>query len=1218
MNGIPTIRRFLVGATFVLTAILGQLIVRSGHAAAGGAVMLACAAGFAWLTWGTPPAAPKLNLQGLVSFGKGDWFAAAALLAGLAFSIASFIVLDVREPSRQFWILYLLSVSVVALVPAGVILVQQVFNAGLGKPSTWFWILAILLAAAATRLIALSSLPFGTWYDEAANGLEALRIINEPQYRPVYTDGVNASGHYLFLIVAAFDIFGVSTRSIRLISAVVGIVTVGAAYLAGRELFGPTSGLLLAFLVAVSRWSINFSRLGMYNAFTPLFELLAVAFLIRALRRNQLSDYVLAGVSLGLGFCFYAAFQLFAVALFIFVAYLVIVRWRPSWRFWVGMLILALSALIIPAPLAKYAIERPDSYFARVQKTSLFSGKAPGERVSALSDNVRKHVLMFNVRGDPNGRHNLPGEPMLDPVTGALFVIGIVICITRIRSPISVLLLAWLALGLMGGVLSLDFEAPQSLRSITALPAALVLAVVPLSMLNTEWVSSGGRYVPNAAPTIMAILLLPAALYNLNTYFVRQAHDFASWNAFSTPETLTASILNSLGPNTQAHVISLYDNHPTVRFLAHNAGPTETLATTASLPIVDSSDRDLVLILDAERRDLFEEAIRTYPNAITEEITPPFGGPVVLYVVTVPYAVREQLQGFTGRYVTQSAPHQKILRRDGRIDFRWPDDAPIDAPFSVEWNGVLIAESYGPYQFGLQAPAAANLYLDETPLVSLPDGGDGSEGVVLPRGRHMIRVVADSGEGAIQLRWRTPDRDTEVVPSWVVYGDAVTNNGLLGKYTPGSDWSGSPILEQIDRGFDRYFHVPALSRPYTVEWLGKIAIPSSGSYGFALESNDESILLIDGAEAVSSPGNGVRKEAYQQLPEGLHDIQIRFSDHSDHTFITVYWSPPGAGGAFQVLPDYVLFPPQGNYEHVSMPSLADLQQTAENASNPSLPAFISPADVDVIAAGLGQPAGITVLQGMPVVALPNEGRVVMLDGTGKAVVEFRRSGGAFVEPFDVDAADGILYVLDSGAGTVSRFDADGTYLGDVEMAATDGKRARGIGVDNSGAIWIANTSGGTVVRVNAMTGEELRIPVREQMSGFGEAQPVDAAGMRSAGGLLYVTDAGVHKLSGYIDETMRVWSVDIPVANSLHGSHVATDIDGAVYVTEPESGTVAKVDTGGEVQIRWQLRTADRSPVKPVGIDVDDAGDVWVTDVEGGRILRFTPTGSSELGDTGQ
>ena len=56
----------------------------------------------------------------------------------------------------------------------------------------------------------------------------------------------------------------------------------------------------------------------------------------------------------------------------------------------------------------------------------------------------------------------LSGEPMLDPVTGILFVLGFALACTRIRQPTYSLFLMLFAFNLLGGILSVDFEAPQS------------------------------------------------------------------------------------------------------------------------------------------------------------------------------------------------------------------------------------------------------------------------------------------------------------------------------------------------------------------------------------------------------------------------------------------------------------------------------------------------------------------------------------------------------------------------------------------------------------------------------------------------------------------------------------------------------------------------------------------------------------------------------------
>jgi len=1208
MSSVPTIQRFLIGAGIALLAVGGQLLLRAGYAYAGAIGLVGGAFVFAYAFRSDPNTLYKLNINVSVWRLPREWLILGSIVVAAGLSIASLVLLDVYEPSQRFWTVYVLSIVTIVAAPIGVIVYDCI--RGACRPSaSWLWLLAILVLAAATRLVGLASLPFGTWYDEAANGLEALRILNEPQYKPVYTDGVNSSGHYLYMIVAAFRTFGVSTQSVRIISALAGVGTVAAAYIAGRELYGRSLGLALAFMLAISRWSINFSRLGMYNALTPFFEFLAVAFLLRALRRNRLEDYVLAGVSLGLGLCFYSAFQLFLVAVGVFLLYIILSEWRPGSRYWIGLVIVALSALIVVMPLIKFAYQRPESYFARVQNTSIFSDKQPEDRIPALLENARKHALMFNVKGDPNGRHNLPGEPMLDPITAALFVIGIALSLSRIRSPIPLFLLIWLVIGLMGGVLSLDFEAPQSLRSIATMPVVYILAVMPLYLLNTVWVTEGGRYTPHATMGFIALLLLPSATYNLDTYFRKQANDFATWNAYSTPETLAAGILNSLEPDTRAYVISLYNSHPTLRFLASDGVEYERLETTAALPIVDPSDASLSLILDADRYDLYQEALRLYPNAEHEEYRAPFGGPVVLYTVLASKEDRAAIQGFTGSYGSPVDPAQVVEHKDAVIDMVWPDDAPLESPFSVEWTGVLAAAAYGPYQFRLASPADAALYINETPVIENNADEDGHGSVILPRGLHQIRITADSGDGPMQLLWRTPNRETEVLPAWQIFSDPVTNNGLLGRYYTGGDWSGTPAMEQIDSGFDMYFHIPILPRPYTVEWSGMIAIPESGRYGFGVKSNDESELRIDGELIAASNGEAQYDEGSIDLEAGLHEIAIRYADRSDHTFFSAYWAPPpgAASQGRQIIPDEILFPPLGNYERIEMPEFSEFGSEPSSSVETDDRFITNPVVAETLVDGLHAPGGIAVVPDGVVVAIPEQSQVLVYGMDGKLDKILEHPQSEFVEPFDITVSeDGHVYVLDADAGEIVEYDGALGHPRILKLQPDQVNRARGIGAAGNDGLWIAQTPGGQLLYFDLAEESVRSVPANQHMASFGEAQPVDIAAMED--GSFFVTDAGVHKLSIYNDRAMRMWSIDIPVANTLNGSHLAPSGNGTVYMTVPEMGSVIEVDSSGGVIGSWTLQTDDGKNVKPVSIAVDDDGAIIVSDVDGGRLVRFYPT----------
>jgi len=154
----------------------------------------------------------------------------------------------------------------------------------------------ILIVAAFMRLYRLNEFPFGTYYDEADNGLNARRILQEPDYRPVYVESTHLPAHYLYLVAGAFQLFGVSTYSMRLASVALGLATVAAGYLAGRELFDRRWGLATAFLLAASRWDVNWSRTAMHGVTTPLFTLLAMGFAIARYAAQSPERFCLGGL----------------------------------------------------------------------------------------------------------------------------------------------------------------------------------------------------------------------------------------------------------------------------------------------------------------------------------------------------------------------------------------------------------------------------------------------------------------------------------------------------------------------------------------------------------------------------------------------------------------------------------------------------------------------------------------------------------------------------------------------------------------------------------------------------------------------------------------------------------------------------------------------------------------------------------------------------------
>lgn len=1089
------------------------------------------------------------------------------------------------------------------------------------KVDTELWLVAILMVAAFLRFWRFDDLPYGVWYDEAEHGLQALRILDNAQFRPIFEGAITGPAYYLYLVAGAFHWFGVSVQSIRLVSVVFGLLAVLAGCLVGAELLGRRMGLVVALFLAASSWAVTLSRFGMYSTMsTPLFTLLTTAFLLRGLRTRRLTEYALAGIGLGFGLCFYTSFRLFvpAVACLLLALVLHTLWTRRTWppaTFWLGVAMLLFVAALVVTPLVVYALKHPEIFWARVEDTFIFARKSEAERWPALWENLRRHLLMFNAVGDPNGRHNLPSAPMLDTVTAALFGLGVAYALRHLFQPCYLFLLLWLGFGLMGGVLSLDFEAPQSLRANATLPVAYLLAALPLAVLARAWLLAAARVYPHALRWPAIGLLAGITALNAHTYFVRQANDFAVWNAYSTPETLTARQLAGLDPNTDAYVTAFFHGHPTIKFVARDARPYFELDTLDQFPLEFPPDRGALLVLNADSRGLYDEAKRLYPNAAFTETLPPLEGPPVLFTAQLSPDDIASIRGVTARYYANDAwdGEPAIVRAESALGADWTQRTPLPLPFTAEWESILHVPTAGLHDFLLEAPAATELLIGERTVLS----GTGvlSGALALAEGAHSLRLRVAGAAGNVTLAWRTPDRPVAPIPPALLYTAPRLSHGLLGRYFSNGDWREPEALRRIDARFDRYVHLTPLPRPYTVEWTGKIAAPVMGVYRFGLESIDESELWIDETPVVRADQANIASEGEIALVEGLHDIRIRFADRTDHTHVNVFWQPPGAGR--EILPLEALYPPQASYARVTLPTLDALTSLDRVAQGQAVDAASAaphlPAVARVVASGLTTPRGVAVAADGAIYVSESAAQRVTIyapDGAPRGMIDGGVIDGGvidggeqpFLEPTDLAASADRIFVLDAGAGRVRAFTLDGKPV--PFAAGLDGDfadRSRGLGSGLEGGVLIANTPNNRIMlldRAGATTGQMV-------VWAGEDAQPVDVAVGQD--GRLFVADGQGHRLIRYSPSGQMERAWPLAAANTMDSPHLAVDARGMLYVTEPEGGRILLHDPQGELVGAWDLAALLGRQVRPVGIAVGADGVIWVADSLGAALIALEP-----------
>lgn len=470
-------------------------------------------------------------------------------------------------------------------------------------------LLAIIALAAVMRLWGLQHYPPGLFPDEAANGEDVLLIL-QGDWRPFYPRGNGREALFFYLQALATKNFGIGVWQMHLAPALIGIATVAATYFATRVWFGRVSGLMAALLLATSHWHVTLSRTGFRAMMIPLFVALVTGFTgvtIRAVRKQQwLQSYIyaaLAGAAFAGGFYTYIAYRIMIGVVLGMITMLLLAALHPKIgfphlkRYWQHLSIALVSGLVVIAPLGLYFFYHPDAFVGRAGQVSIFSPALQqeyggGTLLGTLQFSTRETLLAFVAgHGDLNWRHNVAGFPLLNPLVGLLFLLGLtwvihgtVVTFLKIIKGeelhldlIFVYTLLLLA-GMLVPVITTAESMPHGLRSVGLLFPIFFIAGTAGSVI-CYWVK---RKVPVAIVQMIAYggiagLLILGLLYDTTLYHVIARNSAAAHYAYRADLTDVAAYLNTyhdqhpdgLRPNLVLDAFSLQTVHYLTAVAAH-------------------------------------------------------------------------------------------------------------------------------------------------------------------------------------------------------------------------------------------------------------------------------------------------------------------------------------------------------------------------------------------------------------------------------------------------------------------------------------------------------------------------------------------------------------------------------------------------------------------------------------------------------------------------
>jgi hypothetical protein len=643
-----------------------------------------------------------------------------------------------------------------------------------------FAFLAILvLAGGAVRFVALDQWPPGGFFDEVQNHLVAERVLGG--WRPIFVaDLSQMPAFYFYLLAGAIRLAGRGLMTVRGLSALVGTLTLPAFYLVARRSFAIPVAMGSALLLAGSRWHLTFSRVGFTGILGPFLEVLAVLALWKALDTGKLRFHVLLGIAVGLGVQSYYSFNLFpAVLIAVLLTYCL--RLGPKAfggelaRAARGLVLAAAIAAILLAPLAWFALHNREAFFQRSNTVAIWNPAHHLFWPAALRNNIVSHLLMFQYRGDYNPRHNIPYDPILNPIAGLLLVLGFGAALARpIRFPQAVWL-TWFAVMLLPAVLTI--EAPQAYRSIGVIPAVYLLAGEGCSLIVAAARGKRGRAA--AVSVLIGLLASISVAIDVSRYFRVQVRHPLAWPAFDGDYHALARYLQPYGARYDIFVSSMYYDYPVMRFYLGENFPYERFLVSEHLPMNAApllpSRKGVLYVLDpfqAELKDLFLEL---YPNAEIEEHLDSHGRLMFVSVLVQDQEIRavsgQPETGFLGSYYANDrfAGAPAKMRREPGVcfHFHWPEEV-LDAPFSADWATHLRVDAAGSYIFRVRASGPAVLIVDDRSfrLGTIDRTKLERVSVDLTSGDHrlVLRYIEKSYAAVACLLWQPPGQRPSIIP----------------------------------------------------------------------------------------------------------------------------------------------------------------------------------------------------------------------------------------------------------------------------------------------------------------------------------------------------------------------------------------------------------------------------------------------------------------------
>lgn len=467
-------------------------------------------------------------------------------------------------------------------------------------------LLFLFFVALATRLFHFWEAPYLGFVDIKAHAESALYLIDHGHRWPWDFAWGNVPELYFYTLAPFVKLFAPPVLALKVAVITFSMIALALTYLFLRDLFGSVFALLGIQTLVFGRYFLFYSRYPMEPVDLFMFFVASLLLFRRGMRKSGIKPAIL--LLCASAFLLACAQYIYLSSRFlipVFLGYFFAVWPRHGSRraHAVKGLVFFGTFVGLVTPLVLAYVHDREALLVRQNEI----GAIGRYTLRQLFQNYINTFLSFLYKPDNMSCQNIPGVCMTNPAIAILLVLGLIVGLVLIKH--EAVQLALLTIGFTLPATSLTVEPYNSKRVLDALLGVAILTAYPAAYAVARWGPS--RRVVRAIPVLMSVVLVGFGVRDFRILFVDFMNDPAVVQYTYYESVMFAKECEKL---SKTHEIYLSAGRTSWKYLY---SPTATISGfdySRDVPIGQTVDRDVALVLEREDRPLFPLLRWFYPS----------------------------------------------------------------------------------------------------------------------------------------------------------------------------------------------------------------------------------------------------------------------------------------------------------------------------------------------------------------------------------------------------------------------------------------------------------------------------------------------------------------------------------------------------------------------------------------------------------------------------